>query len=31
MPTVAAKLRDGKYWTVEAEDELLRVMLPAAP
>jgi len=27
MPTVAAKLRDGKYWTREAEEELLRVKL----
>lgn len=32
LPTVAAKLRDGKYWTCEAEDELLRLklQLPAA-
>ncbi len=32
LPTVAAKLRDGKYWTREAEDELLRLKLhlPAA-
>ena len=27
LPTVAAKLRDGKYWTVEAEEELLRLKL----
>ncbi|HEY3377676.1 MAG TPA: zinc-binding dehydrogenase [Armatimonadota bacterium] len=27
MPTVAAKLRDGKYWTIEAENELLRLKL----
>ena len=27
LPTVAAKLRDGKYWTREAEDELLRLKL----
>jgi len=27
MPTVAAKLRDGKYWTNEAEEELLRLKL----
>ena len=27
LPTVAAKLRDGKYWTREAEDELLRLHL----
>lgn len=27
LPTVAAKLRDGKYWTKEAEEELLRVKL----
>ena len=27
LPTVAAKLRDGKYWTNEAEEELLRVKL----
>ena len=26
-PTVAAKLRDGKYWTRDAEDELLRLKL----
>ena len=26
-PTVAAKMRDGKYWTREAEDELLRLKL----
>jgi len=28
LPTVAAKLRDGKYWTRDAEDELLRLKLP---
>ena len=27
LPTVAAKLRDGKYWTIAAEEELLRVKL----
>jgi len=27
LPTVAAKLRDGKYWTIEAEEELLRIKL----
>jgi hypothetical protein len=27
MPTVAAKLRNGKYWTVEAENELMRLKL----
>jgi threonine dehydrogenase-like Zn-dependent dehydrogenase len=27
LPTVAAKLRDGKYWTRDAEDELLRLKL----
>lgn len=27
MPSVAAKLRDGKYWTREAEEELLRLKL----
>ncbi len=27
LPTVAAKMRDGKYWTVEAEEELLRLKL----
>lgn len=27
FPTVAAKMRDGKYWTREAEDELLRLKL----
>jgi len=27
LPTVAAKLRDGKYWTNEAEEELLRLKL----
>ncbi len=28
LPTVAAKLKDGREWTTEAEAELLRVMLP---
>lgn len=28
LPTVYAKLRDGREWTNEAEEELLRVMLP---
>jgi hypothetical protein len=27
LPTVYAKLRDGREWTVEAERELLRLML----
>jgi threonine dehydrogenase-like Zn-dependent dehydrogenase len=27
LPSVAAKLRDGKYWTREAEEELLRLKL----
>jgi threonine dehydrogenase-like Zn-dependent dehydrogenase len=27
MPTVAAKLRNGKYWTVDAENELMRLKL----
>ncbi len=27
LPTVAAKLRDGKYWTKAAEEELLRLKL----
>jgi len=27
LPTVAAKMRDGKYWTIEAENELLQLML----
>lgn len=27
LPTVAALLQDGKYWTVEAEKELMRVKL----
>jgi len=27
MPNVYAKLRDGKFWTQEAEDELLRSKL----
>jgi DNA-binding transcriptional regulator YbjK len=28
LPTVYAKLRDGREWTVEAEEEFLRQMLP---
>jgi hypothetical protein len=28
MPTVFAKLKDGREWTVEAEEEFLRLMLP---
>jgi hypothetical protein len=28
LPTVYAKLKDGQEWTVEAERELLRLMLP---
>ena len=28
LPTVYAKLRDGREWTKEAEEEFLRVMLP---
>lgn len=28
LPTVYAKLKDGREWTVEAEDEFLRLMLP---
>jgi len=28
LPTVAALLRDGKYWTKAAEEELLRLKLP---
>lgn len=28
LPTVWAKLKDGKEWTVEAEEEFLRIMLP---
>lgn len=28
LPSVYAKLKDGREWTIEAEDELLRVMLP---
>ena len=27
LPSVAAKMRDGKYWTIAAEEELLRVKL----
>jgi threonine dehydrogenase-like Zn-dependent dehydrogenase len=28
LPTVYAKLKDGREWTVEAEEEFLRIMLP---
>ncbi len=28
LPTVYAKLKDGREWTVEAERELLKIMLP---
>lgn len=28
MPTVFARLKDGREWTVEAEQEFLRLMLP---
>jgi threonine dehydrogenase-like Zn-dependent dehydrogenase len=28
LPTVYAKLKDGREWTIEAEEELLHVMLP---
>jgi len=28
LPTVYAKLKDGREWTVEAEAEFLRIMLP---
>ncbi len=28
LPTVYAKLRNGREWTVEAEEEFLRLMLP---
>jgi len=28
MPSVHARLKDGREWTVEAEQELLRLMLP---
>jgi hypothetical protein len=28
LPTVYAKLKDGREWTVEAEEEFLRLMLP---
>ena len=28
MPTVYAKLKNGREWTVEAEQEFLRIMLP---
>lgn len=27
LPSVHAKLKDGRGWTVEAEEELLRLML----
>jgi D-arabinose 1-dehydrogenase-like Zn-dependent alcohol dehydrogenase len=30
LPTVYARLKDGREWTVEAEEELLRVMLPGS-
>jgi len=28
LPTVYARLKDGREWTVEAEQEFLRLMLP---
>jgi hypothetical protein len=28
MPTVYARLRNGREWTKEAEEEFLRLMLP---
>lgn len=28
LPSVWARLKDGREWTVEAEQEFLRVMLP---
>jgi hypothetical protein len=28
LPTVYAKLKDGREWTVEAEQEFLELMLP---
>lgn len=28
LPTVYAKLKDGKEWTIAAEEEFLRIMLP---
>ena len=28
MPTVYAKLKDGREWTVEAEQEFLKLLLP---
>ena len=28
LPSVYAKLKDGREWTVEAENEFLRLMLP---
>jgi threonine dehydrogenase-like Zn-dependent dehydrogenase len=31
FPTVYAKLLDGKFWTNEAEQELMRIMLTEAP
>jgi len=27
LPTVYAKLKDGREWTTEAEEEFLRLML----
>jgi hypothetical protein len=27
-PTVYARMKDGKFWTNEAEEELLRIALP---
>jgi len=27
LPTVYAKLKDGREWTVEAEEEFLKLML----
>jgi hypothetical protein len=28
FPTVYAKLENGRFWTKEAEEELLRLLLP---
>jgi hypothetical protein len=28
LPSVYAKLRDGREWTAEAEEEFLRLLLP---
>jgi hypothetical protein len=28
LPSVYARLKDGREWTVEAEEEFLRLMLP---